>query len=214
MAAQASEEMDLEHAEIAAVSTYIARHLTAASALSFGAITLSTMSFIVSLVFSLIGAVSRRVLVAGLGLTALFALASLLQLRILSAYGDELRYVSRPSTEEDEAEEPPPEPREITREGPGEPIRVSGDIAPPRKIRNVSPVYPPNAIEARVAGRVVLEAIIDPEGNVTNVRVLESIPLLDQAAMDAVAQWKYEPTELNGVAVPIVMTVTVNFALN
>ena len=51
-------------------------------------------------------------------------------------------------------------------------------------------------------------------GNVTNVRVLRSIPLLDQAAIDAVKQWKYEPTLLNGVPVPIVMTVTVNFALS
>ena len=59
-----------------------------------------------------------------------------------------------------------------------------------------------------------LEAIIDRTGHVSNVRVLESIPLLDQAAMDAIAQWKYEPTMLNGVPVPIVMTVTVNFALN
>ena len=46
---------------------------------------------------------------------------------------------------------------------------------------------------------MILEAIIDPQGNVTNVRVLRSIPLLDQSAIDAVKQWKYEPTLLNGV---------------
>ena len=61
---------------------------------------------------------------------------------------------------------------------------------------------------------VILEAIIDPGGNVTNVRVLRSIPLLDNSAIEAVRQWKYEPTLLNGVPVPIVMTVTVNFALS
>ena len=66
----------------------------------------------------------------------------------------------------------------------------------------------------RVQGIVILEAIIDPSGSVTNVRVLRSIPLLDQSAIDAVRQWKYQPTLLNGVPVPIVMTVTVNFSLS
>ena len=75
----------------------------------------------------------------------------------------------------------------------------------------VEPVYPEIARRAGVSGVVILEAVIDPNGNVTDVRVLRSIPLLDQAAMDAVRQWKYEPTLLNGVPVPIVMTVTVRF---
>ena len=81
------------------------------------------------------------------------------------------------------------------------------------KVRDAAPAYPDIAKQARVQGIVILEAIIDPGGNVTNVRVLRSIPLLDQAAIAAVKQWKYEPTLLNGVPVPIVMTVTVNFAL-
>jgi protein TonB len=93
------------------------------------------------------------------------------------------------------------------------PVRVGGNIKAPRKVKDVSPVYPDIAKQARVQGIVILEAIIDPAGNVTNVRVLRSIPLLDQSAMAAVKQWKYEPTMLNGVPVPIVMTVTVNFAL-
>ena len=95
-----------------------------------------------------------------------------------------------------------------------EPVRVGGDIRPPNRITNVNPVYPDIAKQARVQGIVILEAIIDPQGNVTNVRVLRSIPLLDQSAIEAVKQWKYEPTLLNGVPVPIVMTVTVNFALS
>ena len=90
---------------------------------------------------------------------------------------------------------------------------MGGDIRPPNKIKDVAPKYPDIAKQARVQGIVILEAIIDPTGNVTNVRVLRSIPLLDQSAIDAVRQWKYEPTLLNGVPVPIVMTVTVNFTL-
>ena len=90
---------------------------------------------------------------------------------------------------------------------------MGGDIRPPTKIKDVARKYPDIAKQARVKGIVILEAIIDPTGNVTNVRVLRSIPLLDQSAIDAVRQWKYEPTLLNGVPVPIVMTVTVNFTL-
>jgi protein TonB len=75
------------------------------------------------------------------------------------------------------------------------------------------PVYPDIAMRARIAGVVVLEATIDAQGKVMNLRVLRSVPLLDQAAIDAVRQWEFTPTRLNGVAVPVVMTVTVNFAL-
>jgi protein TonB len=88
------------------------------------------------------------------------------------------------------------------------------DVAPPRKTRHVPPLYPPVAAAARIEGTVVLEAIIDHEGNVSNLRVVQSIPLLDRAALDAVRQWKYEPTRLNGRPVPVVMTVTVTFVLN
>jgi len=102
---------------------------------------------------------------------------------------------------------PPPPPRL-------EPVRVGGNIRPPNKIKDLAPSYPNIAKQARVQGVVILEAIIDPAGNVTNVRVLRSIPLLDKAAVEAVKQWKYEPTMLNNVPVPIVMTVTVNFALS
>ena len=63
-------------------------------------------------------------------------------------------------------------------------------------------------------GVVIIEAIIDSRGNVESARLLRSIALLDQAALDAVHQWKFTPTRLNGVAVPIIMTVTVNFKLS
>ena len=75
------------------------------------------------------------------------------------------------------------------------------------------PVYPDIAMRARVAGMVILEAVIDAEGRVVNVKVLRSVPMLDQAAIDAVRQWEFTPTRLNGVPVPVVMTVTVNFTL-
>jgi protein TonB len=93
------------------------------------------------------------------------------------------------------------------------PIRIGGNVKAPAKIRDVRPVYPPIAQAARVQGVVIIEAVIDPDGNVAEARVLRSIPLLDQAALDAVKEWKYVPTSLNGVPQAVIMTVTVNFAL-
>ena len=60
---------------------------------------------------------------------------------------------------------------------------------------------------------MIIEATISPHGQGADARVLRSIPLLDQAALDAVRQWEYSPTLLNGVPVPVIMTVTVNFTL-
>ena len=101
---------------------------------------------------------------------------------------------------------PPPPP-------PQAPIRVGGNIKAPQKIKNVNPVYPPIAQSARVQGVVIIEATIGPDGRVKDAKVLRSIPLLDQAALDAVKQWQFTPTLLNGVPVPVIMTVTVNFTL-
>lgn len=94
------------------------------------------------------------------------------------------------------------------------PVRVGGDVKEPKKIKHVAPVYPDAALSARVQGVVILEAIIDPNGNVSDARVLRSIPILDQAALDAVMQWQFTPTLLNGNPVSVIMTVTVNFSLN
>ena len=96
---------------------------------------------------------------------------------------------------------------------PAAPIRVGGNIRPPEKVRDVSPIYPPIAQSARVQGIVIVEAIIGPDGRVTDVRVLRGIALLNAAAMDAVRQWEFTPTLLNGIPVPVIMTVTVNFTL-
>jgi protein TonB len=100
---------------------------------------------------------------------------------------------------------PPPKPA---------PVRLHVGMQPPRKIVDVAPVYPAIARAARVTGIVILEAVIDARGQVESVRVLRSIPTLDQAAVDAVRQWRFTPTLLNGEPVPIVMTVTVNFTLS
>jgi periplasmic protein TonB len=102
---------------------------------------------------------------------------------------------------------PPPPP------SPQRPVRLHSGMQPPTKVVHVNPIYPPLAQAARREGVVILEAIIDARGNVTAVNVLRSIPLLDQAAVDAVRQWRFTPTLLNGEPVPIVMTVTVNFSL-
>jgi protein TonB len=74
-------------------------------------------------------------------------------------------------------------------------------------------VYPPEAQAAGVSGVVILEVLIGGDGRVSNAKVLRSVPLLDQAAIDSVLQWEYTPTLLNGVPVPVLMTVTVNFTL-
>lgn len=93
------------------------------------------------------------------------------------------------------------------------PFRVGSGIRPPAKIKHVNPVYPAEAQKARVSGVVVVEATIDPEGKVKSALVLRSIPLLDAAAIDAVKQWEFTPTIVYGKAVPVIMTVTVNFTL-
>jgi TonB family protein len=99
-------------------------------------------------------------------------------------------------------------------ESPATLLRIGGNIREPARIRHVSPVYPVIAQQARVAGVVIIEAVIGETGQVTYARVLRSIPLLDHAALEAVMQWQFAPTLLNGQAVPVMMTVTVNFTLN
>ncbi len=104
---------------------------------------------------------------------------------------------------------PPPPPVAV----PETPRRVGGLIHPPERTVFKTPEYPPAAKAARIEGTVVLEATLDERGVVQNVTVLRSVSLLDQAAIDAVRQWRYSPTRLNGVAIPIVMSVTVTFSI-
>jgi protein TonB len=94
------------------------------------------------------------------------------------------------------------------------PIRPGGDIKAPVRTTYVAPVYPDIARTARVQGIVVVECTIDPSGRVVDARVVTGHPLLDKAALDAVRQWRYAATRLNGVPVAVLMTVTVRFTLS
>lgn len=109
---------------------------------------------------------------------------------------------------------PPPPPMPPPDQTLGDaPVRVGGNVKPPAKTKDVQPVYPDEAREARVQGVVILEVTVDAAGLVGDARVLRSIPLLDAAALEAVQQWEFEPTVLSGRPVSVIMTVTVNFAL-
>jgi TonB family protein len=94
------------------------------------------------------------------------------------------------------------------------PIRVGGDVKPPEKITAPSPQYTEIARKARIQGVVIIEAIIDKEGIVTNVKVLKGLPMgLDNAAADAVSKWRFKPATLNGKPVAVIYNLTVNFRL-
>lgn len=93
------------------------------------------------------------------------------------------------------------------------PLRVGGGVRPPTKVLDVAPVYPQVAKDARVQGVVIVEATVAEDGTVSDARVVRSIPLLDEAALTAVKQWRYTPTWLNGEAVPVQMVMTINFTL-
>ena len=92
-------------------------------------------------------------------------------------------------------------------------IRVGREVKPPTKITDVRPIYPNEARAAGIQGVVILEVRIEADGRVGQARILRSIPVLDEAAIEAVRQWQFQPTLLNGVATPVVMTVTVQFSL-
>jgi periplasmic protein TonB len=94
------------------------------------------------------------------------------------------------------------------------PVRVGGDIRRPERIKYVDPVYPPIAKAARVSGSVIIEATIGMDGSIRNARVIRSVAMLDQAALEAVNQWRYSPTLLNSQPVEVIMSVNVTFAIN
>ncbi len=94
-----------------------------------------------------------------------------------------------------------------------EPLRVGGNIAESILISRVDPIYPEEARRARIQGSVVLTVTVNEEGYVYEIRIESGHPLLQQAAIDAVKQWRYSPTLLNGEPVPVMATVTVVFRL-
>ena len=107
-----------------------------------------------------------------------------------------------------------PEPPPVAPPPPPRIVRVGGDIREPRKVVDVRPVYPPLAQAGRVEGTVVLEAVINERGTIERIKVLRSVPLLDAAAVDAVRQWRYTPTLLNGVPVGVLMTIYITFSVH
>jgi protein TonB len=102
------------------------------------------------------------------------------------------------------SEAPPP---------PAKVVRIGGQIKEPKRIRYVQPVYPDLAVQSRVSALVILEAEVDVRGFVRAVKLLRGHPLFDEAAMEAVKQWRYQPLLLNGEPTGFVLTVTINFNL-
>jgi periplasmic protein TonB len=98
-------------------------------------------------------------------------------------------------------------------EGPKQPVRIGGNVKPPRLIYGPAAIYPVLASQAHVHGMVVIDAIIDEHGNVVQEKVVSGHPLLIPAALKAVLQRKYEPTVLDGEPTPVDLRVEVNFQM-
>lgn len=92
------------------------------------------------------------------------------------------------------------------------PVRMGGNVLGSRLIEKVAPVYPDLARRTRLQGVVILEVTVDEEGYVSNVKILRGHPILSQSAVEAVQQWRYGPTLLNGKPIPVISTVEVSFA--
>src|SRR5262245_628792 len=92
-------------------------------------------------------------------------------------------------------------------------VEAPGDLQPPVLVKKVAPDYPKAARKAKVQGDVVIKATIDADGNVVSPEVVRSIPLLDEAALSAVKQWKYKPAIKSGRPVKVELTLTINFKL-
>jgi periplasmic protein TonB len=93
------------------------------------------------------------------------------------------------------------------------PLQVGRDVKAPKKLKDVRPGFPGPAMAARVQGTVIVDITIGSDGRVQSTQLLKSVPLLDDAALEAVRQWEYAPTIVDGKAVAVLMTVTVHFSL-
>jgi periplasmic protein TonB len=102
----------------------------------------------------------------------------------------------------------PPPPPKVTAT---HPVRVGGMVKEPRPLKLIPPIYPSLASKARISGVVILEATLTAQGTVEEIRVVSGHPLLIEAAIACVKQWEYEPTMLNGVPVPVILTAKVRF---
>lgn len=97
---------------------------------------------------------------------------------------------------------------------PKAPIRVGGHIRAPRALVQPPPIYPILAKQIHLSGKVVIDTIIDEQGNVVDMKVVNGPPLLYAAALEALRHWKYEPTYLNDTPIPVQMIVTITFQLS
>jgi len=97
---------------------------------------------------------------------------------------------------------------------PKAPIRVGGRVREPQAISRPEPLYPPLARQAKIQGDVIIDAVIDESGNITELQVVSGHALLIPSAMEALRKWRYEPTRLNDEPVPVRLIVTIKFRLN
>jgi TonB family protein len=102
-------------------------------------------------------------------------------------------------------------PKAVRRRAPRRTGNVEANVQPAVKVKGDVPVYPRIARAAGVEGTVTIAAAVDAKGNVTGTSVLRSVPLLNQAALDAVKEWQFQPQRVGGKAVPSMVTVNVNF---
>jgi protein TonB len=105
---------------------------------------------------------------------------------------------------------PPPPPPVAAPRGP---VRIGGELKAPALLQRVEPVYPAMAMSANIQGTVILEATVDEEGQVQDLRVISGPPLLQKAAVTAVRQWRYSPVLLNGRPASFILTVVLSFNL-
>jgi protein TonB len=108
---------------------------------------------------------------------------------------------------------PPPKPFVVPQKPPSAPIRVGGDVQMAMLVRKVIPQYPPIARAARISGIVRLIGTVGKDGTIQNLQVVSGHPMLARAAMEAVQQWIYKPTLLNGNPVEVIAPIEVSFTL-
>lgn len=109
---------------------------------------------------------------------------------------------------------PPPPPKKEEKPKTPERIRVGGNVQSAKLVRQPKPVYPPLAKQARIQGTVKFTAVIGKDGTIQNLQLVSGHPLLVQSAQEAVKQWVYQPTLLNGDAVEVITQIDVNFTLS
>ena len=104
-------------------------------------------------------------------------------------------------------------PREVVAAPPPPVVRIGGKVVAPRRVHGVPPAYPELAVLSGVTGTVVVDAHVDVSGRVKSAKFVSGNPLFEQAALEAVRQWRYQPLLLNGIPCEFMLIVTMNFSL-